>query len=137
MTLIDDVGVINNYGVVDMQMYGGLAQGIGLALQEDFEDPAKYNNLITCGFPYIKDITDDMELIHMETPREFGPYGASELITSAHLSKRTHAAPSITLAAPESRRPDKGKGSGVTERKAPIRLQAVFLTKTVEFFLYL
>lgn len=88
MTLIDDVGVINNYGVVDGQMYGGLAQGIGLALQEDFEDPAKYNNLITCGFPYIKDITDDMELIHMETPREFGPYGASgagELpLTSPH-----------------------------------------------------
>lgn len=88
MTLIDDVGVINNYGVVDGQMYGGLAQGIGLALQEDFEDPAKYNNLMKCGFPYIKDITDNMELIHMETPREFGPYGASgagELpLTSPH-----------------------------------------------------
>ena len=77
MTLIDDVGVINNYGVVDGQMYGGLAQGIGLALYEDFEDPARYNNLVTCGFPYIKSITDDMELIHMETPREFGPWGAS------------------------------------------------------------
>lgn len=77
MTLIDDVGVINNYGVVDGQMYGGIAQGIGLALHEDFEDPSRYNNLITCGFPYIKDIPDDIELIHLETPREFGPYGAS------------------------------------------------------------
>ncbi len=88
MTLIDDVGCINNYGVVNGQMYGGLAQGIGLALQENFESPAKYNNLITCGFPYIKDITDDMELIHLETPRKFGPYGASgagELpLTSPH-----------------------------------------------------
>ncbi len=88
MTLIDDVGVINNYGVVDGQMYGGLAQGIGLALKEDFEDPQKYNNLLACGFPYIKDITDDMELIHIETPREFGPWGASgagELpLTSPH-----------------------------------------------------
>ena len=77
LTLIDDVGVINNYGVVDGQMYGGLAQGIGLALHEDFCDPDKYNNLITCGFPYIKDIPDEIELIHLETPREFGPFGAS------------------------------------------------------------
>lgn len=77
MTLIDDVGIINNYGVVDGQMYGGIAQGIGMALSEDFCDPSKYNNMITCGFPYIENITDDIELIHMETPREFGPWGAS------------------------------------------------------------
>lgn len=49
MTLIDDVGVINNYGVVDGQMYGGLAQGIGLALQEDFEDPANITTLSPAG----------------------------------------------------------------------------------------
>lgn len=77
MTLIDDIGVINNYGVVNGQMYGGIAQGIGLALKEDFEDPTKYNNLITCGFPYINDVTDNIDLIHMETPRKFGPWGAS------------------------------------------------------------
>ena len=77
MTLIDDIGTINNYGVVDGQMYGGIAQGIGLALKEDFGNPQKYNNLITCGFPYINDITDNIELIHLETPREFGPWGAS------------------------------------------------------------
>lgn len=77
MTLIDDIGTINNFGAVDGQMYGGLVQGIGLALQEDFEDPEKYNNLVTCGFPYVKNVTDNMELIHMGTPREFGPWGAS------------------------------------------------------------
>lgn len=77
MTLIDDVGVINNFGVVNGQMYGGIAQGIGMALSEDFLDPSKYNNMIVCGFPYIKDITDNIELVHMETPREFGPWGAS------------------------------------------------------------
>ena len=76
-TLVSDVGKINNFDVVEGQQYGGIAQGIGLALTEDFGDPAKYTNLVTCGFPYMKDIPDDIRLIHMETPREFGPFGAS------------------------------------------------------------
>ena len=41
--LVGDVGVINNYLVVDGQQYGGIAQGIGLALTEDFLDENKYN----------------------------------------------------------------------------------------------
>jgi aldehyde oxidoreductase len=76
-TLVSDVGKINNLDVVEGQHYGGIAQGIGLALTEDFGDPGKYTNLVTCGFPYIKDIPDDIRLFHMETPREFGPFGAS------------------------------------------------------------
>ena len=76
-TLVSDVGKINNFDVVEGQHYGGIAQGIGFALTEDFGDPQKYTNLVTCGFPYIKDIPDDIELYHMETPREFGPFGAS------------------------------------------------------------
>ena len=51
--------------------------GVGLALTEDFLDETKYNNLVTCGFPYVKDITDDLKLIHIETPRPHGPFGAS------------------------------------------------------------
>jgi aldehyde oxidoreductase len=76
-TLVSDVGKINNFDVVEGQHYGGIAQGIGLALTEDFGDPRKYTNLVTCGFPYIKDIPDNIELYHMESPREFGPFGAS------------------------------------------------------------
>ena len=76
-TLVGDVGVINNYLVVDGQQYGGIAQGVGLALSEDFLDETKYNNLVTCGFPYVKDITDDLKLIHIETPRPHGPFGAA------------------------------------------------------------
>ncbi|MCR5336771.1 MAG: molybdopterin-dependent oxidoreductase, partial [Synergistes sp.] len=75
--LVGDVGVINNYLVVDGQQYGGVAQGIGLALSEDFLDESKYNNFVTMGFPYIKDITDDLTLIHSEVPRPLGPFGAS------------------------------------------------------------
>jgi aldehyde oxidoreductase len=75
--LVGDVGVICNFAVVDGQQYGGIAQGIGLALTEDFLDETKYNNLITCGLPYPKDVPDDLRLIHVETPRPYGPFGAS------------------------------------------------------------
>jgi aldehyde oxidoreductase len=76
-TLVDDVGKINNYAVVEGQLYGGIAQGIGFALTEDFDDVHKHTNLVSCGLLYTKDIPDDMKLIHMETPREFGTFGAS------------------------------------------------------------
>lgn len=75
--LVGDVGVINNYLVVDGQQIGGVAQGIGFALTEDFLDETKYNNFVTMGFPYIKDIPDEIKLVHVETPRPLGPFGAS------------------------------------------------------------
>lgn len=74
---VSDVGKINNVLVVDGQQYGGIAQGIGFALTEDFLDENVYNNFITMGLPYIKDIPDDIKLIHVETPRPLGPFGAS------------------------------------------------------------
>jgi len=77
MTLVADLGTLCNKLVVDGQMYGGLAQGIGLALTEDFEDIKKHSTLVGAGFPYALQIPDDMELIYVETPREHGPHGAS------------------------------------------------------------
>ncbi len=77
MTLVADIGKIANQLVVDGQMYGGLAQGIGLALSEDFEDIQKHSTLTGAGFPYVKQIPDDMELIYVETDRPEGPFGAS------------------------------------------------------------
>ncbi|GBC60684.1 hypothetical protein DENIS_1641 [Desulfonema ishimotonii] len=76
-TLITDVGKINNYAAVEGQLYGGIVQGIGLALSEDYEDMEKHTSFISAGLPYIKDAPDNIRLIHMETPREFGPFGAS------------------------------------------------------------
>jgi len=88
MTLVADAGKIINRLVVDGQLYGGMAQGIGLALSEDFEDLKKHSTLSGAGFPYIKQIPDDMELIYLETPRPAGPYGASGVgelpLTSPH-----------------------------------------------------
>ncbi|SKA84734.1 aldehyde oxidoreductase [Paucidesulfovibrio gracilis DSM 16080] len=77
MTTVADIGVVNNYLVVDGQIYGGVAQGIGLALSEDYEDIKKHSTMVGAGFPYIKQIPDDMEIIYVETPRPDGPFGAS------------------------------------------------------------
>ena len=57
LTMIADIGKVNNRLVTDGQLYGGLAQGIGLALTEDYEDIKK--------------------LIYLENSRKDGPFGAS------------------------------------------------------------
>ncbi|HOG14272.1 MAG TPA: molybdopterin-dependent oxidoreductase [Synergistales bacterium] len=78
MTLMADIGKVNNRLVTDGQIYGGMAQGIGLALSEDFEDIKKHSTLVGAGFPFAKDITDNMEIVYFENyPREFGPFGAA------------------------------------------------------------
>lgn len=77
MTMVADVGKVNNFLVVDGQIYGGLAQGIGLALYEDYDDIKKHSNMVGAGFPYVKMIPDNMEIIYVETPRGDGPFGAS------------------------------------------------------------
>mgnify|MGYP000954939863 CR=1 FL=1 len=38
LTMIADVGRVVNRDIVDGQLYGGMIQGLGLALSEDFED---------------------------------------------------------------------------------------------------
>lgn len=76
-TCVADVGTIMNRLLVDGNFYGGLAQGIGLALTEDFEDLSKHTSLKNCGIPYPKDIPDDIELHYLETYRPNGPYGAA------------------------------------------------------------
>lgn len=88
ITVMTDIGKINNRLAVDGQMYGGLAQGIGLALSEDFEDIKKHTSLVDCGLPYTKDVPDNMELHYFENPREHGPFGAAGVgelpLTSPH-----------------------------------------------------
>ncbi|OPY03446.1 MAG: Aldehyde oxidoreductase [Syntrophorhabdus sp. PtaB.Bin047] len=89
-TVMADVGRINNKLVVDGQIYGGIAQGIGLALSEDFEDLKKHTTLHACGLPYPKDIPDRIDIHYIETPRENGPFGAAGVgelpLTSSHVA---------------------------------------------------
>ena len=88
MTCVADIGKINSRLVTDGQIYGGLAQGIGLALWEDFEDIQKHSTLMGAGFPYAKQIPDDMEIIYVENSRPEGPFGAGGVgelpLTSPH-----------------------------------------------------
>ncbi|MEG1500662.1 MAG: molybdopterin cofactor-binding domain-containing protein, partial [Clostridiales bacterium] len=81
-----DVGKIGNRLVVEGQAYGGLAQGIGMALSEDFEDLKAHNTLAKSGLPYINDVPDDLELHFLETPRlhsAFGSSGIGEVVTTS------------------------------------------------------
>ncbi|MEA4907509.1 MAG: molybdopterin cofactor-binding domain-containing protein [Anaerolineaceae bacterium] len=88
LTLVADVGKINNRLVVDGQIYGGLAQGVGLALTEDFEDIELHSTMMGAGIPYANDVPDQMEIIYVETPRDNGPFGAAGVgelpLTSPH-----------------------------------------------------
>jgi aldehyde oxidoreductase len=77
MTMVADIGKVNNFLLVDGQIYGGMAQGIGLALTEDYEDIKKHSTMTGAGFPYIKQIPDKMDILYVETPRPDGPFGAS------------------------------------------------------------
>jgi len=90
MTVFADVGSINNKLVVDGQIYGGVAQGIGLALTEDFEDLEKHTTMQACGIPYPTDIPDKIDIIYINNPREHGPFGAAGVgelpLTSPHVA---------------------------------------------------
>lgn len=89
-TIISDVGTIMNKLVVDGQIYGGLAQGIGLALSEVYEDAERDITLTRGGIPQVLDVPDNMELIYQETKRphtHFGAAGVGELpLTAPHAS---------------------------------------------------
>lgn len=76
-TCIDDVGVIGNPVCLDGQAYGGIAHSIGYALYEDYEDVKKQNNILGCGIATANMLPDDIELIHIETPRNTSPFGSS------------------------------------------------------------
>ncbi len=88
MTIVADVGTITNQLAVDGQIYGGLAQGVGLALTEDFEHIKKHSNMIGAGFPFCNDIPDDLEIIYVCEPRVHGASGAGGVgelpLTSPH-----------------------------------------------------
>ncbi|MDR2108507.1 MAG: molybdopterin-dependent oxidoreductase [Coriobacteriales bacterium] len=77
MTIVSDCGVVANYPVLEGQLWGGLVQGIGLALSEDFEDIERQTTLRKCGIPQIADVPDEINIIHQQTPRPLGPWGMS------------------------------------------------------------
>lgn len=72
-----DVGKAINPMLIEGQVHGGVAQGLGMALMEEFI-PGKTDNLHDYLIPTIGDIPE-IETIIVEVPDPRGPYGAKGL----------------------------------------------------------
>ncbi len=77
MTCVDWVGRVGNIQAVNGQAYGGISHAIGFALKENYEDVKKHNNIYSAGVPYIKDVPDKIDVVHMDAVDERGPFGSS------------------------------------------------------------
>ena len=73
-TVVDDFGVLINPMIVEGQIHGGIAQGIGLALMEDYI-PGRTDNLHDYLIPTAGDVPP-IETILIERPDPLGPFGA-------------------------------------------------------------
>ena len=69
-----DVGKAINPTLVEGQIHGGIIQGLGMALMEEYL-PGRTENLHDYLIPTIGD-TPDIEVILVEDPDPLGPYGA-------------------------------------------------------------
>ncbi|WP_175922964.1 molybdopterin-dependent oxidoreductase [Burkholderia latens] len=69
-----DVGRMVNPTLLEGQVEGAVAQGIGMALMEKYH-PGRYNNLHDYVIPTVHDMPD-VQSIFIEAPTAVGPYGA-------------------------------------------------------------
>ena len=69
-----DVGAAVNPTLVEGQIEGGIAQGLGLALMEEYV-PGRTENLHDYLFPTIGDVPE-IECLLIEDPEPLGPFGA-------------------------------------------------------------
>jgi aldehyde oxidoreductase len=74
MTTVVDAGTVINPQAFEGQLEGGMDQGVGYALREEYVH-GKTKDWITFKFPTIRDHFDT-EIITLETPRSNGPLGA-------------------------------------------------------------
>ena len=74
LTAAHDVGKAINPTLIEGQIEGGAAQGLGLALMEEFV-PGRTENLHDYLIPTIGDVPE-VESILVEVPNAHGPYGA-------------------------------------------------------------
>ncbi len=77
LTAAHDVGKAINPLLVEGQIEGGAAQGIGMALMEDYQ-PGRTENLHDYLIPTIGDMPEVRSII-IEVPDPHGPYGAKGL----------------------------------------------------------
>lgn len=77
ITCVDWVGKVGNIQAVNGQAYGGISHAIGFALSENYDDVKKHTNIFAAGIPYIKDVPDKLEVMHLDGYDERGPFGSS------------------------------------------------------------
>lgn len=77
ITAAHDVGRAINPQLVQGQIEGGIAQGIGMALMEDYQ-PGRTENLHDYLIPTIGDVPEIRSII-VEVPDDEGPFGAKGL----------------------------------------------------------
>jgi len=75
MTVAVDAGTILNPQAFEGQLEGGMDQGVGYALREEYV-LGKTKDYVSFKFSTIRDIFD-VEIITRETPRSNGPLGAT------------------------------------------------------------
>jgi CO/xanthine dehydrogenase Mo-binding subunit len=91
-----DLGKVINRGAAEGQLYGGVMQGLGYALSEQFivEDGINLtDSLKKCGVP-LADTTPDIIPVFVEVPHQEGPLGAKGFAEAPSLP----TAPAITNA---------------------------------------
>lgn len=76
-TAVGDVGNIGNRLAVEGQAYGGISHSISFALKTEYEDLKKGSSIAGAGVPYCQEIPDNINLIFLENPRKYGPFGSS------------------------------------------------------------
>jgi len=92
MTAGIDAGTVINQQAIEGQLEGGMDQGVGFALREEYI-VGKTRDYITFKFPTIRD-SFEIEIITRETPRLYGPLGA----TGVGEMTMTSTAPAVTNA---------------------------------------
>jgi aldehyde oxidoreductase len=75
MTVAVDAGTIINPQAFEGQLEGGMDQGVGYALREEYV-LGQTHDFVSFKFPRIRD-TFDVETIALQTPRSNGPLGAT------------------------------------------------------------
>lgn len=112
---------INRLGL-EGQIYGGVAQGLGYGIFEDYniqEGVVKSANLDEYLIPTVKDVPEIIPLI-IENPDPFGPYGAKSI-----------GEPTLELTAAAINNAY-AQATGIFNRNQPLTLEQVFLGKNLK-----
>ncbi len=77
--VVHDCGRLINPAIVEGQIHGGVAQGVGGALYErmDYDEHGQLQNASFMDFlmPYVSEVPDEIEIDHLETPSPLNPLG--------------------------------------------------------------